>query len=153
MRCGCYLLLAAIGLTANGAQGVFEWSKNRQQQVVTVEQLEKERPSGGWFKITNASLDVSKVAWMESLGSINEIYVPIHSTKAPDKESTVLLLEVHDEGIRKTVEEMKALQDRNAKDDEYLKYMLKNADKFVIERPVEGQIKFGMDDVSSVSPS
>ena len=143
------MLLAAIGFTANGAQGVFEWSKNRQQQVVTVEQIEKERPSGGWFKITNASLDVSQATWTESVGSINDVYVPIHSNKAPDKEGTVLLLSVHDEGIRETVEEMRSLQERDVKDEEFLKYMLQNAKKIYIERPIEGQIKFGMDDVGS----
>ena len=156
MRCGCYMLLLGLGLTFGGGQGLFEWAKNRNQTVTTYANFEKQNPTGGWFKISDAHLDIPSAMWMTSSkfsDDKDKIYVPL-SPEGEDKPGTKIhvLVELDkekDAATVKLVDELGELDKSNQSEEKILQYALKNRAKLFPTRPVEGMIKFGINDIKS----
>ncbi len=152
MRCGCYGLLIGLGLTFAGAQGTFEWFKNRRQMVTTYAAFELQKPSGGWFKITDARFDIPSAMWTSSKYSTtkDKIYIPL-APVGEDKPGTKVhvLVQVDDAATKQLVEEISAFDKNNTPDATVLAYVLKNRAKLYPTRPVQGMVKFGINDLQS----
>jgi hypothetical protein len=152
MRCGCYTLLLGLGLTFGGGQGTYEWFQNRRQTVTTYANFEAQKPTGGWYKIKDARLDIPSAMWTASAitDEKDEIYVPL-SPIGEDKPGTKIqvLLQIDDAATKQLVEEMSAFDKKNTPDGQVLAYVLKNRAKLFPTRAVEGMVKFGLNDLKS----
>lgn len=150
MRLGCLGVVLALGLIYSGGQGTYESLKNRQQRVMTFEQFAQEKPTGGWIKVTGATLDLTEAMWDDTaLNSQSaSVYVPVHSAREEDEdeattEKTMLLLETSDPKIKAGVAEVAALEEKNLSDVDYLEWILDNRNKLFLQREISGTIQFG----------
>lgn len=166
MRCGCILVLLAIGLVIAGAQGMREAHAFSKPVDVACEEFLKSPRHEGWYRITGCTMDLSEAAYSEysfksSLPktkdddkSISEVYLPIHSatsekkTVAKNDETpppTNLVVKTTDEAILNTVREMSQL-DENKNPKEVEKWMLANLQKVFLRRDVMGMVLTGIND-------
>ena len=157
MRLGCLGIMLAAGLLWGGAQGTYEWASNRQPRVMTYAQFVKERPTGGWVKITGCSLDLGRAMWLEnSLTKQKEkFFVPVSDAKTDalfgDKKpgQTVLLIETQDPQYKTMIEGVAAMDEKKVKDEEALMWVLKNQEKLFPKKDLSGTIKFGIHSLES----
>jgi hypothetical protein len=143
VRCGCYLLVAAIGLLIAGVQGITEASKFQKKRVMTCSAFLKAPPREGWFQINGCELDLLDASFKQTKYSetITEAYIPVRSVDNPDEERIQLLLETEDEGIIKTLEEMGKI---GKKDEKAARaWALKNVARLFPRRDLEGMVRHG----------
>lgn len=132
---------------------MFEWFKNRSQTVTSYANFEKQKPTGGWFKITDAHLNIPGAMWITSSrfsDDKDKIYVPL-APEGEDKPGTKIhvLVEVDDAATKKLVDELSDLDKSNVSEEKALEYVLKNNAKLFPTRPVAGMVKFGLNDMKS----
>lgn len=148
---GVFLLLMGIIVLPMAAIELKDGLAAKKPTPLTWKQFGNEKPKSGWFKITGAQLDVVNVVWVESIvtGKMGNIYVPARAANDEGVEDTPIemLVKINDPKIAATVQELKKLD--KGTDEAAMKYVLSHAEQLIIERPLEGTLADGFDEVDS----
>ena len=134
----------------------------RQPIVITAEQFEKQKPTAGWSHIKNCILDGIDEVHFHSKGEaddyskIKEVYVPVYSDKtfggekANEKTINALILTSDPkmlDALREAGNSLEAAKGTN--DEKALAAMMKNVDKLMQRRDVEGMALSGLESIHS----
>ena len=152
---GVFILLMGLIALGVGATELRESLATKAPAALTWPQFVAQKPKAGWLQVSGAQLDVTSALWVESKlgGEIGNIYVPARAKggEMGDESPIEMLVKIDDPKIAATVRELKELD--KGTDEAALKYVLTNADKLIIERPLVGTLADGFDTVDSSDKS
>jgi hypothetical protein len=138
-----FFLVVMIACFWKGGQDLYVVLSNRQPAAMSYDAFIKARPQATWLRLTNCTLDLSRVAF-HSVKGVNrpyELFVPISSRNATNEESIHVILVTKNPVLIATTIEMQSLKT----DAEIAAWVVKNHERLFPERDVQGLARFGVD--------
>lgn len=138
-----FLALIALVMLWGGGQGVYVSVTNTSPSKYSVKEYIDKKPNAKWLQLSGAKLDLTAVTYSSTfgVGDAKEVYIPVVPIGQEDSRETHILLATKDPKILETVDKLRALKS----EDEAMQFVLKNASSLVIERDIEGLIRFGLE--------
>lgn len=138
-------------LLGTGLQGTYEGMVNRTPLTMTMDEFEKNRPTGGWITIKGCTVSVLDGMWSTDItGKVEKVYIPIYSGlpavfSGTEKKHAVLLLVSHDPGLVQAQQEMHDMDQNKANDQQFSAWMDKNRNLVVMKKDISGMLMHGLD--------
>jgi hypothetical protein len=137
------ILVLPLALLWMGGQGLYIALKNRKPVSMTFAEYARTRPDGHWVQLKNTKLDIMGAVYSGRLGSIKEVYIPLHSNDdSAEDEKVIALLHTKDPATLDLMREMKQLKDNSVAQ---LEFVLKNKERLFPVKEVNGLLEFGID--------
>jgi hypothetical protein len=124
-----------------GGQGIYTVLTNRKPLVMTFAEYAEKRPDVKWVELKDTQLDLTDATFSGLLGSVSEVYIPLHPKDAPSGSKIPALLLTRDAEVLDLVREMKALPDEKTT----LEFFIKNRERLFPVRDVRGLLQFGIE--------
>ena len=137
-----FFVIIMIGCFWKGGQDLYVALSNRQPAAMSYDTFVKTKPQAAWLRLTNCTLDLSRVAF-HSVKGVNrpyELFIPLTSPGLTNDEIHVVLATKNPELIATTIE-MQSLKT----DAETAAWAIKNHERLFPERTVQGLARFGVD--------
>jgi hypothetical protein len=138
-----FLAFIALVMLWGGGQGVYVSVTNTSPSRYSVKEYIDNKPSAKWLQLSGARLDLTAVTYSSTfgVGDAKEVYIPVVPIGQEESQEIHLLLATKDPKILETVDKLRALKS----EDEVMQFIFKNASSLLIERDVEGLIRFGLE--------
>lgn len=138
-----FLSLIALVMLWGGGQGVYVSVTNTSPSKYSVKDYIDNKPGAKWLQLSGAKLDLTSVTYSSTLGvgDAKEVYIPVVPIGHEGGQEIHVLLATKDPTILETVDKLRALKS----EDEVMQFVLKNASSLVIEKDIEGLIRFGLE--------
>ena len=139
MKLGCFLTLITVALLWGGGQALYIAVTNRNPTELTCGDYLRTKPSATWVKMTNARIFLTEAMYKESIGRVEELYIPVRPANGDGSETCRILLATRDPELIAANERLRALESRPGK--------LTEADieGFIRLREIQGLVRFGVD--------
>jgi hypothetical protein len=141
------LPLASLAMMIGGGQSLYTALTNRAPTDVDVATAYKKSPDGKWLRLHQGVLHTMEAGYTSTLGvgDAHEIYVPLLPPgQDPDTGKIKILVKTSDPDLLAFTNEGRKLKE-NAKPEEVLAFLAKNASKVQVRRDVEGLVQYGID--------
>lgn len=144
-----YLLLLVIGGTAwlflNGFGELRMALENSEPRQMTIAQFESAPESSGWFRITDCKLDMLETISSESMGTVDELYIPVIRNDHEAGDRVHLLLKTDDPqliaDLERAGEALRTIESESAA----ARFAADNPELVFRAGPVEGMTEYGTD--------
>jgi hypothetical protein len=89
-------LLVGLVFLAHGGEALYHAATNRQPEIVTCEQLVKQRPNALWLRVTGCDVDYIDAGYRESHGRLDELFLPMRPHSQPPTSPVALVVATND---------------------------------------------------------
>lgn len=149
MRLGCLLPLIAIALIIGGGQSAYTGLKNRKVTEIAIDKLISSKPKEDWLNISGGVLDtLNSVYPTGRFGAkkATSLYVPLVPPGTDSSKSQIhVLVLTKDPGLLDFTNQMQQMENSNVNETDATAFLIRNADRLHIKRPVMGLAQFGIE--------